>query len=191
MLCTQVLNGLLEASQGMSLQMGKDYTVLSISIDPRETASMAAAKKQTYVRGYRRDGAEEGWHFLTGDEESIAALTKAVGFRYRYDADSDQYAHASGIMLATPDGRLARYFYGIDYSPRDVKLGIVESADNKVGSVADELMLYCFHYDPSTGKYGFQILSALRLAAIATVLGMGLMGFVFWRRNKRIVDSGQ
>ena len=140
---------------------------------------------------YGRAGTESGWHFLTGSQASIDAITQATGFKYAWDEKSSQFAHGSAIMIATPDGKLSRYFYGIDYAPRDVKLGIMESAENKVGSVADELLLYCYHYDPSTGKYGFQILSVLRLAAIATVLGMGLMGFVFWCRNKRTVDSRQ
>jgi len=137
------------------------------------------------MEGFNRKGTESGFHFLTGDQASVDAITKAVGFNYQWDEKSNQFAHASAIMVVTPDGKLSRYFYGIDYSPKDVKFGLMESDDKKIGAVADQLLLYCYHYDPSTGKYGFQVLSAMRLAAIATILGMGAMGFVFWRRNKR------
>jgi protein SCO1/2 len=193
MLCNQVLNGLTGSLKGISFDAGKEFDVVAVSFDAKEfdKPELAKNKKASYMERYGRPATADGWHFLTGTQTSIDAITEATGFKYAWDEKSDQFAHGSAIMIATPDGKVSRYFYGIDYSPRDVKLGIVESADSKVGSVADELMLYCFHYDPSTGKYGFQILSALRLAAIATVLGMGLMGFVFWRRNKRIVDSGQ
>ena len=133
---------------------------------------------------YGRPGTEDGWHFLTGDQAAIDAVTGAAGFSYEWDERSEQFAHASGIMIITPEGKLSRYFYGIDYAPRDVRLGLVESAENKVGSVTDQLLLYCFHYDPSTGKYGFAILSGMRIAAIATLLGMVAMGFVFWRRGR-------
>jgi protein SCO1 len=186
MLCNQVLNGLTGTLKALSFDAGKEFDVVAVSFDAKEfdKPELAKNKKVSYMDRYGRPGTEAGWHFLTGTQASIDAITEATGFRYHWDEKSNQFAHGSAIMIATPDGKLSRYFYGIDYSPRDVKLGIVESADSKVGSVADELMLYCFHYDPSTGKYGFQILSALRLAAIATVLGMGLMGFVFWRRNK-------
>jgi protein SCO1/2 len=170
MLCTQVMNGLLKSAQGMSLRIGEDYDIISVSIDPRETPEMAAAKKETYVRNYRRVGSEDGWHFLTGDEASIAALTKAVGFRYRYDPESDQYAHASGIAIATPDGRLARYYYGIDYHPRDVRLGLVESAQHRIGNPVDQVLLMCFHYDPKTGRYGLMIDNVIRLAGVGFVV---------------------
>ena len=193
MLCNQVLNGLTGTLKGISFDAGKEFDVVAISFDAKEfdKPELAKNKKASYMERYGRPATEKGWHFLTGTQASIDAITQATGFKYEWDEKSSQFAHGSAIMMATPDGKLSRYFYGIDYSPRDVKMGIMESAENKVGSVADELMLYCFHYDPSTGKYGFQILSALRLAGIATVLGMGLMGFVFWRRNKRTVDSGQ
>jgi len=186
MLCNQVLNGLTGMLKGVSFDAGKEFDVIAISFDAKEfdKPELAKNKKASYMERYGREGTENGWHFLTGSQASIDAVTQATGFKYAWDEKSSQFAHGSAIMIATPDGKLSRYFYGIDYAPRDVKLGIMESAENKVGSVADELLLYCYHYDPSTGKYGFQILSVLRLAAIATVLGMGLMGFVFWRRNK-------
>ena len=193
MLCNQVLNGLTGSLKGVSFNAGKEFDVVAVSFDAKEfdKPDLARNKKASYMERYNRPGTEKGWHFLTGQQASIDAITKAAGFKYEWDEKSKQFAHASGIMIVTPDGKLSRYFYGIDYSPKDVKFGIIESAENKVGSVTDELLLYCYHYDPSTGKYGFQILSALRLAGVATLLGMGLMGFIFWRRNKRIVDSVQ
>jgi protein SCO1/2 len=186
MLCTQVMNGLLKAAQGMSLRIGEDFDIISVSIDPRETPAMAAAKKETYVRNYRRVGSEDGWHFLTGDEASIAALTKAVGFRYRYDPESDQYAHASGMVIATPDGRLARYYYGIDYHPRDVRLGLVESAQHRIGNPVDQVLLMCFHYDPKTGRYGLMIDSVIRLVGVGFVvmLAVYLVRMYFLERRR-------
>ncbi len=187
MLCNQVLNGLTGSLKGISLDAGKEFDVVAISFDARENEKpdLAKNKKASYMERYGRPGTEKGWHFLTGKQESVDAVTKAVGFYYEWDDNSNQFAHASAIMIANPDGKLSRYFYGIDYSPKDVKFGLIESADNKVGSVSDQLLLYCYHYDPSTGKYGFAILNIIRLGAIATLLGMGAMGFVFWRRNKR------
>jgi protein SCO1/2 len=178
MLCTQVLNGLLESSQGVKFQMNKDYQVVSVSIDPHETPEMAAAKKERYARSYRREGAREGWHFLTGDQESIEKLAKVVGYRYRYDPATDQYAHGSAIMLLTPKGRVSRYFYGIDYAPNDLRLGLVEASENRIGSAVDQILLLCYHYDPATGKYGFVIAGALRIAGIVTLL---VLGAFLWR----------
>lgn len=187
MLCNQVLNGMTGMLKGVSMEPGKDFDVIAVSFDARENdkPGLAENKKASYMERYNRKGTEGGFHFLTGDQVSVDAITKAVGFNYKWDDKSNQFAHASAIMIVTPDGKLSRYFYGIDYSPKDVKFGLMESADKKIGAVADQLLLYCYHYDPSTGKYGFQVLSALRLTAIATLLGMGAMGFVFWRRNKR------
>ncbi len=186
MLCNQVLNGLTGSMKGITLDAGKDFDVVAISFDASENdkPELAKNKKASYLERYGRPGTDAGFHFLTGTQASIDAVTQAVGFTYEWDEKSKQFAHASGIMIANPDGKLSRYLYGIDYSPKDLKFGIMESAENKVGSVTDQLLLYCYHYDPSTGKYGFAILSSLRLAGIATLLGMGLMGFVFWRRNK-------
>jgi protein SCO1/2 len=193
MLCTQVLNGVLKSTNAMSLQMGKDYTVVSISIDPRETTEMAAAKKETYVQSYRRAGAEEGWHFLTGDQQSIAALTKAVGFRYKYDEPSDQFMHASGIMVLTPEGKLSRYYYGIDYPPRDLRLGLVESSERRIGGPVDQVLLLCFHYDPQTGRYGLVISRVIRIAGIGTLAAMGIflsrMYFLERRRSAAVAAA--
>jgi protein SCO1/2 len=183
MLCTLVLNGFLKSSQGMPLEIGRDYQVVTVSFDPREGPELAAEKKKHYVRSYRREGAAEGWHFLTGDQHAIDRLTQAVGFRYHYDPQSDQFAHASGIVVATPGGRLARYFYGIEYSPNDLRLGLVESSAGRIGSPVDQVLLLCYHYDPLTGKYGLAISGALRLAGSLTVLVLGGFLFVMIRRE--------
>lgn len=190
MLCNEVLNGLTGSLKGISFDAGKDFDVVAISFDARENEKpdLARNKKESYMTRYGRPGTEKGWHFLTGTQASIDAATKAAGFSYKWDEKSNQFAHAGGVMVATPDGKLARYFYGIDYSPKDLKFGVMESADNKVGSAAEQLMLYCYHYDPSTGKYGLAILSVMRIAAVFTLLGMGAIGLVFWRRNKRVAS---
>lgn len=191
MLCNQVLNGLTGSLKGISLDAGKDFDVVAISFDAKEfdKPEIAKNKKASYIERYGRPGTEQGFHFLTGEQASIDAVTNAVGFTYEWDEASEQFAHASAIMIATPQGVLSKYFYGIDYAPRDVRLGLVESAENKVGGVTDQLLLYCFHYDPSTGKYGLAVLRIMRGAAVATLLGMAAMGFVFWRRNKRKSDG--
>ncbi len=187
MLCNQVLNGLTGSLKGMSLVAGKDFDVVALSFDARENdkPDLAKNKKASYMERYAHPGSENGWHFLTGTQESIDKVTQAAGFNYKWDERSNQFAHAGGIMIVTPEGKLSRYLYGIDYAPKDLKFGIMESAASKVGSPADQLLLYCFHYDPATGKYGLSILRVMRLGGIATVLGLGMMIFVFWRRNKR------
>lgn len=188
MLCNQVLNGMTGSMKGISLDAGKDFEVVAISFDARENdkPDLGKNKKASYLERYGRPGTEKGFHFLTGTQLSIDAVTKAAGFNYEWDEKSNQFAHASAIMIVNPDGKLSRYLYGIDYSPKDLKFGIIESADNKVGSAADQLLLYCYHYDPATGKYGFAVLSAMRMGGILTLLGLGAMGFVFWRRNKKV-----
>jgi protein SCO1/2 len=186
MLCNQVLNGLASGVKVLSFDVGKEFDIVTVSFDARETPQLAAAKKDSYMARYNRAGAEKGWHFLTGDQKSIDALTRAAGFRYSYDAATNQFAHASGIMLATPDGRLARYFYGIEYAPRELKLGIMEASANKIGTPVDQLLLYCYHYDPATGKYGLAILNIVRLAGMLTVIGIVVLLVALRRRN---VDS--
>lgn len=187
MLCNQVLNGLTGSLKGMSYEAGKDFDVIALSFDARENEKpdLAKNKKASYMERYAHPGTEGGWHFLTGTQESIDKVTKAAGFSYKWDEKSQQFAHAGGIMITTVDGTLARYLYGIDYAPKDLKFALMESAENKVGNPAEQLLLYCYHYDPSTGKYGLSILRIMRLGGIATVLGLGAMVFVFWRRNKR------
>ena len=191
MLCNEVLNGLTGSLKGISLDAGKDFDVIALSFDAREndTPGLAKNKKAAYMERYGRPGSEKGWHFLTASQESIDAIANAAGFKYRWDEKSKQFAHAGGVMIATPEAKMSRYFYGVDYSPRDLKLGLIESAENKVGSAADKLLLYCYHYDPSTGKYGLAILNLIRAGAVMTLLGLGAMGFVFWRRGKKSVNS--
>jgi len=185
MLCTQILNGLTSTLTAMDEQVGREFDVVTVSFDPRETPVLASAKKKAYLDRYNREGAAEGWHFLTGDESSIAALTKAAGFSYAWDEQSQQFAHASGIVVLTPDGRLSRYFFGIEYAPRDVKFALLESSAGRIGTLADKLLLYCYHYDPATGSYAFVALNAVRLGGAVTLVA--LLGFVTVaiRREKR------
>ncbi len=193
MLCNEVLNGLTGSLKGVSFNAGNEFDVIAISFDAAENEKpgLARNKKESYMKRYGRPGTENGWHFLTGSSESIQAVTKAAGFGFKWDEKSSQFAHAGGVMVVTPKGKMSRYFYGIDYSPKDLKLGIMESADNRVGSVSEQLLLYCFHYDPSTGRYGLAILNVMRLGAILTLMGMAAMGLVFWRRNRKALESGQ
>jgi protein SCO1/2 len=186
MLCNEVLNGLTGSLKGISFDAGKDFDVVAISFDARENEKpdLAKNKKASYLARYGREGAENGWHFLTGTQEEIDKVTNAAGFNYKFDESTNQFAHAGGIMVVTPEGRLSRYFYGIDYAPKDLKFGIMDSANNKIGNPAEQLYLYCFHYDPASGKYGLAILRVLRLMAVATILGLVGMFFVFWRYNK-------
>jgi protein SCO1/2 len=185
MLCTQVLNGLASSLGVLNERIGEDFDVVTVSFDPRETPVLAAAKKKTYLDRYDRPGTEAGWHFLTGDAGSIDALTDAAGFEYVWDAQSKQFAHPSGIVIATPDGRLSRYFFGIEYAPRDVKFALMESSAGRIGNAIDRLLLYCYHYDPATGSYGFVAMSAVRLGGAVTVVA--LVGFVVMslRRERR------
>jgi protein SCO1/2 len=185
MLCTQVLNGLAGSLKALTLNAGEEFLVLTVSFDPRETPELAAGKKKSYLAHYSRPGAAAGWHFLTGSESSIESLTRAVGFRYRYDAEKAQYAHASGIMVLTPQGRLSRYFYGIEYAPRDLRLGLVEASNGRIGSPVDQLLLFCYHYDPATGKYGPVVMNFVRLGGAATVLTLGTFLVLFLRRDAR------
>ena len=184
MLCNQVLNGMLSAFKVMAFQPGQEFEVVTVSFDPRETAALATAKKNTYVNylpAARRANANAGWHFLTGDELSIKRLTDAVGFRYHFDDATNQFAHASAIYVTTPEGKLARYFYGIEYAPRDLRLGLIEAADNKIGSPVDQLMLYCFHYDPATGKYGAVVMRMMQVGGLVTVFAIVAMLLVLPR----------
>jgi protein SCO1/2 len=170
MLCSMLLNGLVQAMHVMPLTAGKDFEIVSFSFDPHERPNLAAQKKQHYVRDYGRQQAAEGWHFLTGSEESVRRLTDEIGFRYKYDAATGQWAHTSGIVLLTPSGVVSKYFYGIEYDPKDLRLGMIEASNGKVGSLVDSVVLYCFQYNPATGKYSIAIMRLLRTAAVATVL---------------------
>lgn len=185
MLCTMILNGLVTSLRAVPLTVGNQFEVVTVSIDPREKPELAAGKKEIYLRRYDRAGAAKGWHFLTGEEANIRQLAKAAGFRYAWDPLTKQYAHGSAVMIATPQGRLSRYFYGIEYSARDIRLGLVEASANKIGSLADQVLLFCYHYDPATGKYGLVIMNLVRAAGLATVLALGCFMFVMFRRDLR------
>jgi protein SCO1/2 len=191
MLCNQVLNGMVTAFRVMAFKPGQEFEVVTVSFDPRETAALAAAKKKTYVDYLpeaKRVGADAGWHFLTGDAASIKRLTEAVGFRYHFDEATNQFAHASAIYVTTRQGKLARYFYGIEYAPRDLRLGLIEAAENKIGSPVDQLLLYCYHYDPATGKYGAAVMNIMRLGGIVTLIAIAGMFLVLCRRSGPRVD---
>jgi protein SCO1 len=183
MLCTEVLNGLLRSAKELPLQIGKDFTIVTVSIDPTERPILAEVKHELYTGLYGQPGAPQGWHFLTGGEPQIKALALAVGFRYAYDSASGQFAHPSAIMLLTPAGKLARYFYGISYPSRDLRLGLVEASQEKIGSPIDQVLLYCYHYDPATGKYGLLISHVIQVAGGLTVLIMALAIVILFRRE--------
>jgi len=185
MLCTFVLNGLVKSLKVLKFEPGREFDVVVVSFNPAETPALAAEKKAAYLREYGRAGTAAGWHFLTGEPEAIAALTETAGFRYFYDEKSEQFAHASGIIVVTPEGKLFRYLYGIEYAPRDLRLAVVEASAGKLGTVVDQVLLYCFHYDPETGKYGVLINRIIRLAGTGTVLALGIFLFVMFRRERR------
>lgn len=184
MLCTQVLNAITTTVNTLSLNAGTDFDLVLVSFDPRETPAQAAAKKAEYVARYKRPGTENGWHFLTGDEAQIKRVTSAAGYRYAWDEQTQQFAHPTGIIVTTPDGRLARYLFGIEYGPRDLKFALMEASEGRVGSVVDSLLLYCYHYDPMTGRYGIYIMRTLRIAGVATVLLIGMYIVVMVRRER-------
>jgi protein SCO1/2 len=185
MLCTQILTGLESCLKAVSFNPGQEFEVVAISFDPKDTPELAASKKQMYVKRYGRPNTANGWHFLTGDETNIKAFLDAVGYHVKYDPRTDQYAHASGVMIATPEGRLSRYYYGVEYAPRDVRLGLVEASQNRIGSPADQLLLFCFHYDPATGKYGAIAMNMVRFAGAAFSLVGGIFVFIMLRRDVR------
>ena len=186
MLCGEALAGLASAMRLVKFDVGNEFDVITVSFDPRETPEMAAAKKIDYVKRYGRANANAGWHFLTGQPDSINALTKIVGFQYQYDPKSNQYAHATAIMVLTPQGRISRYFYGVDFPPKDLRMGLVEASQGKIGNAVDAVLLYCYHYDPETGKYGAMVANILRLAAAATILFMGGFLFILWRLDRSV-----
>jgi protein SCO1 len=171
-LCTLVLNGILDSANELRFDAGKEYEIVVISFDARELPALAAAKKQTYVERYHRAGAAAGWHFLTGDKQNIHRLAEAVGYRFAYDNSTRQFAHPSAIMVLTPSGKVARYFPGIEYPPRDVRLALIEASNERVGSLADRVFLLCFHYNPATGKYGLLISRMMRFAGIGTAAAL-------------------
>ena len=185
MLCGEVLNGLTSTLTVMKFDVGKDFDVLTVSFNPRETPGLAAAKKQLYLKRYGRPGAAAGWHFLTGGDRSITALARAAGFEYQYDPQTGQYAHATAIMVLTPAGKISQYYYGVEYPPRDLRLGLVQASQEKIGTAVDQLLLYCYHYDPRTGRYSAVVAKVLKLAGIATLLILGTFLFVMFRLGPR------
>jgi protein SCO1/2 len=186
MLCGEALAGLSSAMRLIKFDVGHEFDVVTVSFDPRETPEMAAAKKADYVKRYGRVNAAAGWHFLTGQPESINALTRSVGFQYQYDSKTNQYAHATAIMVLTPQGRISRYFYGVDFPPKDLRLGLVEASQGKIGNAVDAVLLYCYHYNPETGKYGAMVANILRLAGAATILLLGGLLFILWRLDSSV-----
>jgi protein SCO1/2 len=185
MLCTQVLKGLVSAMRILSFDAGREYEVVTVSFDPRDDSSDARAKKEPYVARYGRPGADRGWHFLTGTKASIDVLTGAVGFQYAWDDNVGQFAHGSAIYVATADGKLSRYLYGIEYAPRDLRLALVEASQGKIGTPVDQLLLYCYHYDPAAGRYGAAVMNIVRFAGAAFALVLSTFLFVMWRRERR------
>ena len=184
MLCTQVLNGVVSALGVLKFDVGREYDVVAVSINPKETPGLAAQKKQAYVERYNRPGTAQGWHFLTGREENIRALADAVGFRYAFDEKIQQFAHGAVIEIVTPRGTISKYFYGIEFSPRDLRFGIIAASDERIGSVVDSALMLCYHYDPATGKYGAGAIGAVRIGAVATVLAFLSFLVVSLRRER-------
>jgi protein SCO1/2 len=185
MLCTLVLNSIASTLGVLSLDAGRDFELVVVSFDPRETPAQASSRKAEYLNRYSRPTADAGSHFLTGTQPSIERLTKAVGFRYTWDEPSGQWAHPAGITVLTGDGRLARYLFGLEFGPRDLRLALVEASDGRIGTPIDSVVLYCYHYDPMTGRYGFVVMRALRIAGAATVLAIGGFVLIMLRREKR------
>lgn len=185
MLCTQIVNALASSLRTMDLTAGQEFDVVLVSFDPRETPALAKQKKAEYLQRYGRPEAAGGWHFLTGEEPAIKQITQAAGFRYVWDEDTKQFAHPSGVIVVTPDGRPARYLFGIEYGPRDLRFALMEASKGRIGSAVDQLLLFCYHYDPMTGRYGFVVMRVLRVAGVATVLAIVAFIFFMVRREKR------
>jgi protein SCO1/2 len=181
-LCSQVIGGLAGSLKGISLEAGKDFQVVVLSFDPSDTPAMADAEKAKALRRYRRPGSESGWHFLTGSAHEVERVMQAIGYRYSYDAQSHQYAHPAGFLVLTPDGRISRYFLGLDVAPRELRLALIEASAGKIGTPIDRLVLYCYRYDLLAGKYGARILGVLRLGGLLTVAALlGLLLALRWR----------
>lgn len=190
MLCNRIMAGMAAALRPLRLKAGRDYQVVAVSINPRETPAEAAAKRDLFSAEYSGKRGSPGWHFLVGSPDSIAAVADAVGFHYRWDPETQMYIHASGIMVATPQGVLSRYFYGVEYSPKDLKLGLIESSSGAIGSPVDKVLLFCYHYDPSTGKYGAVVMNLLRAGGAVTVVFLGGALLLLWRRERHGVPQG-
>jgi len=184
MLCSELLAGLVGSMKALTLQLGQDFDVVTLSFDPRETTEMAAAKKRDIMKRYGRANAASGWHFLTGRADQIKILTDAVGFQYQFDPKTGQYAHATAIVLLTPDRHIAEYFYGVEFSPRDLRLGLVQASQGKIGNITDSVLLYCYHYDPRAGKYGAVVSNVLKIGGLTTIVILGTFVFVMYRADR-------
>ena len=191
MLCSELLAGLEGSLKALTFDVGKEFDVLTVSFDPKDTPEDATEKKASVLKHYKRAGAADGWHFLTGSQESITALTQAVGFSYDYDPKSGQFAHSTAIMVLTPEGKIAQYYYGVEFPPRDVRLGLIQASQNKIGTLADQVLLYCYHYDPQTGRYDAMINRILQLAGGLTVISIGTVLLALFRRSPNSEAGGQ
>jgi protein SCO1/2 len=183
MLCSRILSGVVAGLRPLNLKAGRDFEVVAVSINPRETPDEAASKRKLYAKQYGGSETSPGWHFLVGSEEAISAVAEAAGFHYRWDPNTQMYLHASAIMIATPEGALSRYFYGVEYQPKDLKLGLIESSNETIGSPVDQVLLYCYHYDPSTGEYGMAVMNLLRIGASLLLVVLAAAFFLLWRRE--------
>lgn len=190
MLCSELLQGLVGSMKALTFNLGQDFDVLSVSFDPRETPEIAAAKKRDIMKRYGRANTANGWHFLTGQAGQIKALTDAVGYQYQFDPKTNQYAHATAIVLLTPDRHIAEYFYGVEFPPRDLRLGLVQASQGKIGGLTDSVLLYCYHYDPRVGKYGAVITNILQIGALATLLILGTCVYVMYRADRSAAHRG-
>jgi protein SCO1/2 len=190
MLCTQVLNGVVSALGTLKFDVGREFDVIAVSINPKEGPGLASQKKAAYLERYGRPQTAAGWHFLTGRDEHIKRLASAVGFRYAYDEEIGQYAHGAGVEVLTPKGTISRYFYGIEYSPRDLRFGLIEASEERIGNAVDDMLLLCYHYDPATGKYGATVIGMVRIGAVATIVAFLTFLFVSLRRERMGVQRG-
>ncbi len=185
MLCSQILTGLVAGLRPLSLKPGRDFEIVAISINPSETPADSSSKRDQYSRRYSSKAGPQGWHFLTGSEQSIRTVMDAIGFHYRWDPKIQMFVHASGVMVLSPLGRVSRYFYGVEYEPKDLKLGLIEASNNTIGSPVDQILLFCYHYDPATGKYGATVINLLRFTAILALMTFATALFLLWRRDVR------
>lgn len=189
MLCSQILSGVVAGLRPLSLKPGRDFEVVAISFDPRDTVQVARQKRDHYAHSYSSGDGVSGWHFLTGSEASIKSVMDSLGFRYRWDEATKMFVHASGVMLITPEGRVSRYLYGVEYEPKDLKLGLIESSHDQIGSPVDQVLLFCYHYDPTTGRYGATVINLLRAAAALTLAAMIIGLGLYWRYDLRTYRS--
>lgn len=183
MLCTEVVNGMMEAVAGVPYHIGKDYAILTVSFDPKEGPELAAEKKANYIKSLGQPDASPGWHFLTGDEDSIRSVTESVGFTYAWDEVGKQYGHASGLVILTPDGKISHYFYGVRYPPKDVRLALADASHGRIGGPVEKLLLFCFHYDAKAGKYSVAVMNLIRAGGVATLLALGMLVIPSVRRS--------